>query len=280
MPDPRPLSAGELAGYLARIDIARAGLHADLATLRRLQTAHMAAIPFENGDVQLGLVPSMEPDAIFAKLVTRRRGGWCYEQNGLFGRALAALGFSVLRVAGAVLREARPEVAPGTHLALVVRIEGADWLADVGFGGGIARPLPLAPMASDERPLPHALSRTADHWWRFTVELPNGPLYYDFERSPADEAVLARACHWQSTAADSIFVQSLVVQQRKGGAHRVLRGRTFSVTDAQGTHSHAIGSAGELAALLQETFNLVLPEPEAIWDRFVAREAAQALPAT
>lgn len=267
MPDPRLLSHDELAAYLARIGVAREGLAPDAGTLAHLQRAHMRAIPFENLDVQRGLLPSLDPQAIFTKLVEQRRGGWCYEQNGLFGRALMTLGFDVMRVAGAVLREERGDVSLGTHLTLLVTIAGAPWLADAGFGGGLAAPFPLMPMRNDTRPLPHTLDRSTDGWWRVTVMLPSGPLTYDFQPQPADEALLARACHWQATAAESVFVQSPVIQRRIDGEHRVLRGRTLTVSDAAGTRSMALATAAEFAACMADQFDLDVPDADALWAR-------------
>lgn len=267
MPDPRPLSDDELAAYLTRIGLMQECLAHNADTLARLQCAHMRAIPFENLDVQRGLVPSLDPSAIFTKLVEQRRGGWCFEQNGMFGRALMALGFTVMRVAGAVLREERGDLGLGTHLALLVTIGSAQWLADVGFGGGLPAPIALKPMRNDARPLPHSLDRTADGWWRVTVTLPSGPLPYDFETRPADEALLARACHWQATAPESVFVQSPVIQRRIDGEHRVLRGRTYTVSDAAETRSTALASAAEFAACIADRFDLDVPDADALWAR-------------
>ena len=94
-----------------------------LADLTALLRAHVFSIPFENLDVQLGrrlttgIVPAYE------KIVTRQRGGWCYEQNGLFGWALATIGFDVTRVAASVMRAERGEVSHDNHLTLLVRCE-------------------------------------------------------------------------------------------------------------------------------------------------------------
>lgn len=71
-----------------------------LATLEAVFRAHVGAIPFENLDVQLGRPVSLDVSAIQTKLVAARRGGWCFEQNGLLGWALGELGFSVRRVSG------------------------------------------------------------------------------------------------------------------------------------------------------------------------------------
>src|SRR3954471_15025485 len=85
----------------------------DLATLRALHRAHLLAIPYENLDVQLGRPLTTDPAAAYDKIVRRRRGGWCYEMNGLFGWALETVGFSVMRMAGGAMRELRGDMAVG-----------------------------------------------------------------------------------------------------------------------------------------------------------------------
>src|SRR4051812_13682560 len=52
-----------------------------LETLQTLQRLHIEAIPFEAIDVLLGRLISLEPSAVDDKLIGRRRGGYCYEQN-------------------------------------------------------------------------------------------------------------------------------------------------------------------------------------------------------
>lgn len=132
----------DLAGYLARIGHG-APVLADLATLRAIHRAHAASIPYENLDIQMGLPISIELDQIFAKLVGRRRGGYCFEQNLLFFAALKSVGFDVSR------RMARVTMGndPGgrSHLMLLVRLDGGTYIADVGFGGScLSEPLALA----------------------------------------------------------------------------------------------------------------------------------------
>jgi N-hydroxyarylamine O-acetyltransferase len=113
-------------------------------TLRALQRAHLLAVPFEALDCFLCVPIRLERGALFDKVVSRRRGGFCYELNGLFAELLVALGFTVSRLA------ARPFTAEGlappfAHLALLVELERR-WLADVGFGY-----FALGPLDIDER---------------------------------------------------------------------------------------------------------------------------------
>jgi N-hydroxyarylamine O-acetyltransferase len=109
-------------------------------TLSALQRAHMLSVPFENLDIHLGRRLVLDREANFEKVVVRRRGGWCYELNGLFGLLLERLGFTVTLLGARVVGE-RVGRELG-HLMLRVDLE-QPWLADVGFGESSLVPLPL-----------------------------------------------------------------------------------------------------------------------------------------
>ncbi len=266
------LSPDQLAAYFARIGFAGTA-RADLPTLIALHQAHAMAIPFENLAVQLGAPPGLAPQDAFAKLVQARRGGWCYEQNGLLGAVLHTLGFTVTRMSGAVLREERGPAALGSHLCLKVRLE-QDWLVDVGFGASLAEPLPLAPGAWPNPPVPASLARTADDHWRLAIRLGPSPMYYDFRDAPADETLLQRLCDWQGRDEDSVFVQNLVVQGRAPGEHRMLRGRVFTRSTPAGAQQRVLDSAAELLDLLGREFGLEEPAAADLWGPICARHAA------
>lgn len=126
--------AFSLQDYLARIGDPETP-SADLATLRRLHLYHTAAIPFENLDVLLNREIRLDETSLFTKLVTARRGGYCYEQNGLFQRALTEIGFQVRALAARVLVREPREMPPRTHRLMMIELDGDPWIADVGFGG-------------------------------------------------------------------------------------------------------------------------------------------------
>ena len=141
---PTSSTALDLDAYLARVGYAgsRAATH---ATLDALHFAHTTQIPFENVDVLLRRPIRLELEALQAKLVTARRGGYCFEHNVLFRAVLERLGFPVTTLAARVLREASGGFA-GIHAFLRVECDGAAWLADVGYGGaGPLRPIPFVP---------------------------------------------------------------------------------------------------------------------------------------
>ena len=99
----------DLPAYLQRIQF-RGEPRPDLATLKALHRQHLLHIPYENLDVQLGRPLDLDPAAAFDKLVRRRRGGWCYEMNGLLRWALETVGFEVLPMTGAIRRDDHDEV--------------------------------------------------------------------------------------------------------------------------------------------------------------------------
>ncbi|MGZ5987852.1 MAG: arylamine N-acetyltransferase family protein, partial [Rhizomicrobium sp.] len=125
----------DISDYLGRIGLTGRP-EPTLAGLRTLHHAHLVSIPYEDLDVQLGKPLTTDPMAAYDKIVNRRRGGWCYEMNGVFGWALGELGFDVTRATGAVMREAMGELSDGNHLVLKVVLKEGVYLADVGFGDG------------------------------------------------------------------------------------------------------------------------------------------------
>lgn len=272
MPEIPALSRAELGAYLDRIGHV-GPLAPDLATLTALHRAHSLAIPFENLDVQLGNPPSRHPARIFDKLVTRRRGGWCYEQNGLFGRALVAAGFAVTHLSAGVMRQERGDIAMGTHLCLKVMIDGSDWLADVGFGATLLEPLPLTEHAWDQAAMAGEAMRTDDGYWRMAITSGPMPLSYDFHADPAEEAKLDALCAWQGENPESMFVQNLIVQQRRPKGHAMLRGKVLTESGIGTSNERKLGSAEELVATLRDHFGLDMPEAAGLWDRIEARHA-------
>jgi N-hydroxyarylamine O-acetyltransferase len=94
----------KLDAYLDRIHF-DGDVRADLACLRALHRAHQYAVPFENLDVQLRRASGLDPTAAYEKIVSRRRGGWCYEMNGIMEWALKQIGFDVVRMCAGVMRE-------------------------------------------------------------------------------------------------------------------------------------------------------------------------------
>ena len=262
------MNDSQLARYLERIGHGW-NVRPDLETLRSLHRAHVTAIPFENLDVQLGLVPSLEPEAIFEKLVERRRGGWCYEMNGLFGAVLRAIGFDVTRVSCGVMRQDGGDERMGTHLALLVDC-GGRWLCDVGFGGSLLEPLPLATEEREDDIYAISLAEAGDGYWRYT-ERAEAPFSYDFRTVAADEKLLVDKRDWQATHPASNFTLNLVAHRRLPDRHFILRGRILTERASDGPTVRTIADADEFEQTLAELIGIDEPKARDIWPRVLAR---------
>ncbi len=137
----------DVAAYLNRIDYS-GPLAPTIDTLRALHRAHHLAVPFENLDIHLGREISLDQCVLFDKIVRRRRGGFCYEMNGLFAALLKRLGFDVTMLSARVMSQDGSFGPEFDHMALMVRLEDKKeifmrWLADVGFGDSFREPLRL-----------------------------------------------------------------------------------------------------------------------------------------
>jgi len=273
-----------LQGYLDRIGFAGAP-RADLDTLARIHRGHLNSIPYETLGVTLGEPLDFDAARIFDKLVTNRRGGWCYEMNGVFGAALVEIGFKVTRMAGAAMREVMGDFTIGNHLVLLVELEDEPWIADVGFGDGSLQPFRLQAAAMTFGGYRLRLEALDERWWRFHNHEFGGARSFDFAVAPADPALLAEKCHWLQTAPDSNFVLNAVVQRFRGEQILQLRGRTLRRVTPAGVDVSLLQSADELVEVLAGEFGLDLPEAATLWARIVARheqvmavqaEAAQA----
>lgn len=128
--------------YLARIGYTEA-LKPDAQTLQGLHLAHMFSVPFENLDIGLGRPIQLTEEALWDKIVLQKRGGFCYELNGLFAWLLKQSGFDVTYLNARVYNHQGELGIDFDHLALLVQIPGqaGRWLMDVGFGDSFNAPL-------------------------------------------------------------------------------------------------------------------------------------------
>ena len=258
----------DLRAYLTRVGFAGEP-RPDLETLRRLHRAHVENIPFENLDVALGRAVSRDPAAIFDKLVRRGRGGWCYEMNGLFAAVLETIGFDVVRMAGGVMRATLGDTALGNHLVLAAQLDRR-YLVDVGFGNGLAEPMPVVDGSGTQGPLTFRIEDLGAGWWRFHDD-PRSGSSFDFELQRGDERLLDQRCAWLQSNAESPFVLNATVQRRFADKHAALRGRRLTWTYADRVETRDVVDADDYARTLEREFGLNFPEARALWSKVEAR---------
>jgi N-hydroxyarylamine O-acetyltransferase len=260
----------QLASYLDRIGY-RGPLEPTSATLRALHRAHVLAIPYENLDIHLGQRLVLDQQRIFDKIVGQRRGGWCYEMNGLFAWALREIGFPVQLLAGSVSRAALGDRAEGNHLVLLVQLE-RPYLVDVGFGNGLLDPLPLAAGEHRQGFLTYRLRREGERW-----EFENhayGGAGFDFTLASHTLADFAAQCHMLQTDPESGFVRVTVCHRFMPDSLLSLRGAVLSTATQDGLRIHTITSAEEYVRTLREQFDLQLPATTTLWPKIWERHLA------
>lgn len=253
----------DLDTYLARI-----GLQGR-PKLAELHRAHVSGILFENLDPLVGIPVSLEADAIARKLVDGRRGGYCFEHNLLFKRALEELGARVEPILARV-RNGQPasSVGPLTHLLLRVDYEGRLWHVDVGFGQGtLLEPIPFGPGG------PHEQSG-----WRYRVSREGELLVlqtetdegwrdlYAFRPEPAPEIDIEVSNWFTCTHPQSRFVTRLLVTEHAADGSRTTLSdfggeMVISVQTPTGSRREPVARE-TVPALLQERFGLREPEPQ------------------
>ncbi len=266
--------SARLDAYLHRIGFAGTP-RVDLDTLTELHRRHLLAIPYESLDVMCGVPVSRDPDAIHDKLVSRRRGGWCYEMNGLLGWALEEIGFDVMRMAGGVMRATAGDGQIGNHLVLCVRCE-RDWLVDVGFGDGMLLPVPLAAHAFVQLDLPFRLERLDDGFWRFHNQPHGGAASFDFQHVPADPDLLDARCAWLQSADESPFRQVGVCQRFTEAGPMMLRGRVLRRVERGQATDTTLPDVAAWKAVLRELFGIEVPGCEVVFEAAVAWEKQRA----
>jgi N-hydroxyarylamine O-acetyltransferase len=230
-------------------------------TLNGILNAHVQAIPFENLDVILGRPIALTPNALEQKLVTRHRGGYCFEQNGFLLLVLEALGFTA-RPLSARVRFERPAgvTPPRTHLFLRVEIDGQSWLADVGVGA-LSLTAALRLHADDTQPTPHEPRRIVRDGALWLHQVRFGFDWYDvceftLEEMPLIDRELAN--WYTSTHPDSRFRQRLVAARAlPGGERRTLVNRELTTRNRLGqAQTRVLESHDELIAVLATEFGL------------------------
>jgi N-hydroxyarylamine O-acetyltransferase len=252
-----------LITYFARIGYA-GPVEPTLDVLRAVHRQHLLTIPYENLDIHLGRELSLDLDAIFDKLVTRRRGGWCYEMNALLAWALREIGFDVTFLGGTVGRDQRGDAAEGNHLVLLVRLD-QPYLADAGFGNAFLDPLPLREgehvqglfrFRLERPPLP-ASPRWGKGFWIFHNH-EYGGAGFDFTLAPRELADFAAQCRWLQTSPESGFVRVAVCHRLRPDGVVSLRGAVRQMVTAAGATERVIETEDYYRAVLRGDFDLDL----------------------
>lgn len=232
-----------------------------LRTLHGLTQAHTSSIPFENLDVLLGRRIDLAPEALMKKLVHDRRGGYCFEQNGLFLAVLEAMGFSVKPLSARVrIDRPRDFTPPRTHVFVRVELGGESFITDVGVGG-LSLTSALRLHTEEAQETPHEPRRIIREDGRLFHQVKMGDEWKDVCEFTLEEMPLIdrELGNWYTSAhPGSHFKNRLIVARAAPNGERLtLVNDELKVRDRQG-HAEVtkIASRAELLAILRSRFGL------------------------
>lgn len=257
----------DVDAYLRRIGVGERR-RPDLAWLGELQERHLLSVPFENLSVRGGEAIVLDEQRLFDKIVAGRRGGFCYELNGLFGWLLVQLNYVVGRVSAGVYNAERGEYGPPfDHMALIVHLD-RPYLVDVGFGDSARGPIALPHgrtadvsgsyrLAGQEEPDQYVLERDAEGGWR--------PLYR-FDGAPRALVEYAEMCRYHQTSPASSFTQRTVCTLATTDGRVTLSQEGLTVTQDGQKSRTPVDTADERQRLLVELFGMARASlPAAEW---------------
>ena len=249
--------------YLERINY-NGSRAVNAETLRALQVAHLRSVPFENLSIHAGEPIVLNEDALFTKIVEQRRGGFCYECNGLFAGLLRALGFDVAMLAAGVGRRDGGFGPMFDHMTLMVTLDER-WLVDVGFGESFVEPLLLDSRADqvqgtrtfrlidDDNHIVLLRCHDAEDWqpeYRFTLQPYTFPDYEEM-------------CRFHQTSSDSHFTKGLICSRATEDGRITLSDMRFITTSGPQRlrDEQTLSTREEYDRMLRDQFGVVMKNP-------------------
>jgi N-hydroxyarylamine O-acetyltransferase len=249
--DPRVAEYCERIGYTGPLD-------PTLDTLRALHLAHMYSVPFENLDIHLGREIVLDTDRIFDKIVRRRRGGFCYELNGLFAWLLGEIGFDVALISARAAGEGGAFGPEFDHMALLVRLDSV-WLADVGFGDSALDPLLFEEGVEQESGgARYRIERAEDGWVMAQSKGGEWEAQHRFTTTARGLDEFAGMCVYHQTSPDSHFTKKRVCSLATPEGRVSLTSDRLIVTRGGEKTERPVTDEAERAALLSELFGVDL----------------------
>jgi len=246
--------------YLVRIGYT-GPIQPTIETLKALQSLHNESVPYENLDIMNGVPLSLEIPAIYDKIVTRGRGGYCFETNGLFAWLLRRIGYGVTEHFARYLRD-EPALPMRRHRVLLVEAGGETYLCDVGIGSSV----PTFPLRFEmylEQPQRRDVYRIVpDETLGFVVEEKRQgkwlPLIsFTQERQFGATDFLTTSWYCESHP-DSFFRKANMVSMRNPTGRRTLDRRTFKIFDGDAVTVTEAADDGDFHTLLKQYFGIIL----------------------
>ena len=247
--------------YLQRINY-HSSRQPNAETLRQLQLAHLLTVPFENLSIHYGEPIVLDDEALFQKIVVRKRGGFCYEDNGLFAALLRGLGFKVSMLAAGVANAAGEFGPPFDHMALLVELDQR-WLVDVGFGESFLEPLLLdEPGEQVQGDRAFRIDRKGDNLVLLKNDGEDWQPQYRFTLQPYTYPDYAEMCRYHQTSPDSHFTKARICSLATDNGRITLSDMRLITTTGIGSKAvkeeKTLPGETEYARVLRDQFGIVM----------------------
>jgi N-hydroxyarylamine O-acetyltransferase len=250
----------DVQAYLTRIEY-RGPLDPNIATLRQLHLTHLLHVPFENLSIHAHEPIVLNDVALFEKIVMRRRGGFCYELNGLFAALLRELGFEVAMLSAQVANSQLEFSRDFDHMTLMVTLNNEQWLADVGFGDSFIEPLPFA-VSIEHLQRENRYRLVGDNQQRLVLERAqkneDWQSQYRFSLQPYQYSDYSEMCAYHQTSPESHFTQQKICSRLTLRGRISLSDMRFIITENGGRNERPVKTEQEYAEILRDQFGIVM----------------------
>lgn len=243
----------------------------DLNTLTSLHELHTKRFPFENLTPFLHEEVRLDDQNLEEKFLSSGRGGYCFEQNNLFRRALTEIGFQVTGLGARVLWN-QPEdlITRRSHMLLIVECEGENYLCDVGFGG-LTLTTPIKFQVDLEQKTSHENFRIGRLGHDLKLEALVGDVWktlYRFDEQVNYLVDYEVANYFLYTNPTSIFRNNLIVAMPYNGGRYAFNNDTLTIYENGSVKEKIkLNSVEEVLNVLTSTFKIRLPQHPGLRDR-------------
>lgn len=244
--------------YLRRIGIDETSFSADLESLKLLQKQHLLHVPFENLDIHWRRLIVPDVEKFYGKIVEENRGGFCYELNGLFYTLLREIGFQSRMISARVAGGENGFGAEYDHLAILTKIDGEEFLVDVGFGSFTAEPLKFTSDLEQQDKNGVFLIRKFDAHYFEVLKKDAGAWKSEYIFTPfgRDLSEFAGMCRFHQTSNESHFTRGKICSLMTVEGRKTLTDRKFIETGNGEKKEFSVDSEAEFNEILEREFHI------------------------
>jgi N-hydroxyarylamine O-acetyltransferase len=244
--------------YLRRIKVERNNVSVDVESLNHLQRQHLLHIPFENLDIHWKRPIALDFDKFYQKIVEEKRGGFCYELNGLFFKLLEQIGFRSKIISARVTNRKGGFGAEFDHMAIVTKVETQEYIVDVGFGSFTAKPLKFILNVEQQDETGVFLIRKFDEKYFEIVKKDGENLVSEniFTELNRDLSEFAGMCHFHQTSPESHFTRGKVCSVMTPNGRKTLTDKKFIETKNAQKSEVAVDSDEMFNHILEREFQI------------------------